>query len=106
MVKLFQKEWVKHDPEGTGFISIEDLETAIKNLIKKKTNWIRGGEILLANRKQLLNFISVMELPMYYSFTKFNYYDVLTRLSLTILKVEFECFLLDQEDDSAEENFL
>lgn len=51
MVKIFQREWARHDPEGTGFITLADLEDTIANLIINKTNWIHGGEILLANKK-------------------------------------------------------
>lgn len=106
MIKIFQKEWAKHDPEGTGLISVAAFEETIVSLITIKSKWIRGGEILLSNKKQILNFVSVMELPMYNNFTQFHYYDVLIRLSLTILKVDFECFLLDQETAEEDGNIM
>jgi hypothetical protein len=41
------------------------------------------------------DFISMLELPMYYDCTMFNYYDVLSRLTQTIFKVDFEKFIHD-----------
>lgn len=99
MIKKFKEAWVALDPEGTGFISLEDLEELLFQLIINHSGWIRGGEILLTNHRQLKNFITLLELPMYNHFHHFNYYDVLSRLAQTIFKVDFERFILDRQYD-------
>lgn len=43
---------------------------------------------------------------MYNNYKHFSYYDVITRLSLTILKVDFERFLLDQESTALTDDIL
>ena len=66
MLRKFQRSWADFDPEGAGFILIEDLENLICSHIIDKTHWIRGGEVLLRSQKLLKNFICLLELPMYH----------------------------------------
>ncbi len=95
MVRKFQRTWADFDPEGTGFILVEDLENLICSHIMDKTHWIRGGEVLLRSQKLLKNFICLLELPMYHEYAHFSYYDVMSRFTQTIFKVDFEKFVQD-----------
>ena len=95
MVRKFQRSWADFDPEGTGYILVEDLENLICSHIIDKTHWIRGGEVLLRSQKLLKNFICLLELPMYHEYSHFNYYDVISRFAQTIFKVDFEKFVQD-----------
>ena len=81
MVAKFQRTWADFDPEGTGFIMVEDLENLICSHIIDKTHWIRGGEVLLRSQKLIKNFISLLEMPIYHNYTHFSYYDVMSRFA-------------------------
>ena len=61
----------------------------------QKTRWVRSGKVLLNSPKQKLlqDFITYLELPLYHNCTKFAFYDVMSRLTQSIFKVDFEKFI-------------
>jgi hypothetical protein len=67
----------------------------VRKIVEEKTRWIRGGAVLLQSPKGKLlkDFINMLELPMYSDCSFFGFYDVLSRLTQAIFKIDFEKFI-------------
>ena len=79
----FSSKFAKYDPEGTGFISVNDLPVLFYK-IGPPLGFVSGS----FRTRQLQNqFIADLRLPTYQKFKKYYYYDVLSALSrLRLLK--------------------
>lgn len=76
-VGKFATKWAKYDPEGTGFIGVNDLA-----LLFFKIGPPLGFEAGKFRTRRLQNeFISELKLPTYKNFKFFYFYDVLTALA-------------------------
>jgi hypothetical protein len=76
-VEHFSRKWSYYDPEGEGFIKIEDLP-----LLFYKIGPPLGFDAGKFQTRKLQNeFISLLKLPTYKTFKCYYFYDVLTSLA-------------------------
>lgn len=86
-LEWFKEEWAKYDPEGKGFIKVEDLN---KFLIKIGSP-LGFDSITSANLERQKEYISNLDLWTYKRVTYYNFYDVLRKLAKhLIMKITLE----------------
>jgi len=73
----FKQVWKRYDPDASGFIKIELLSDFVQDLVQE-TDFITTG---LNGPKLVRNFIAHMQVPVYHSFTRYYYQDILNVLS-------------------------
>ncbi|CDW82972.1 voltage-gated ion channel superfamily [Stylonychia lemnae] len=90
MITKFKNIWQTFDQDGTGFIEVQQIGDFISDLIVKNTDFIRGGEFLLNNPREMDKFIAELQLPTYNKFKNYHFYDILIHLVKIIFKIDFD----------------
>lgn len=77
-IEKFNETWVKYDPDATGFIPISDLRDFLK-LLGAPLGF--SEDLKKGCKKDQDDFISDLDLPIYFDLGYYNYTDVLVKLA-------------------------
>ena len=81
-INEFARVWSLYDPEATGFILTDDLDSLIVDLANNEETkeLIVLRELILEDENARNRFIGKLKIPLYEQFKKVMYYDVLQQL--------------------------
>jgi hypothetical protein len=69
LIAQFKHVWCKFDPDGSGFVAVETMESLVTEL-EQETEFITQT---LDEPKLVRNFIANLQIPSYFNFSKYSF---------------------------------